>query len=120
MEEPMDTMDVSAIGHLRNSDVRPPSSQKQQRKVVHLPLPKKKVEVPELSQQQLSRMRAALDRVIKNTRYSYSVNEKLGMVVVRIIDRDTDNVIKEIPAREIQRMHENIQEAVGLLFDTQI
>ena len=63
------------------------------------------------------RVKAALNRIIRNTRFQYAIKDKLGYFVVRIIDRDTDKVIREIPSKELQRVHEGIDEALGLLFD---
>ena len=63
------------------------------------------------------RVKAALDRIVRNTRFQYAVKDKLGYFVVRIIDRDTDKVIREIPSKELQRVHEGIDEVLGLLFD---
>lgn len=54
-----------------------------------------------------------------NKRLSFSLNEKLGMVVVKVIDTATDKVIREIPAAEIQHVHERIREVIGILFDEQ-
>jgi flagellar protein FlaG len=52
-----------------------------------------------------------------NKRLSFSLNEKLGMVVVKVIDTETDKVIREIPAAEVQHVHERIREVIGILFD---
>ncbi len=52
-----------------------------------------------------------------NRRLSFSLNEKLGRVVVKVIDNDTDIVVREIPPAELQRVYERIREAIGLLFD---
>jgi len=50
----------------------------------------------------------------------YSVNEELGQVVVKVIDPETDKVIKEIPSEEMQKLHIRIREAIGLLVDEKI
>jgi flagellar protein FlaG len=50
-------------------------------------------------------------------RLSFSMNEKLGSVVVKVIDDDTDKVVREIPSEELQRCDERIREVLGLLFD---
>ncbi len=55
-----------------------------------------------------------------NRRLQFSFNKKLDQVVVKVIDRETDTVIKEIPPRELQIVHEKIREALGILFDVQI
>ncbi len=52
-----------------------------------------------------------------NRRLSFSVNSKLDEVVVKVIDTDTDKVVREIPAVELQHVYERIREVVGLLFD---
>jgi len=64
--------------------------------------------------QDLQRVSAAMNR-----RLSFSVNEKLGQVVVKVIDADTDKVIKEIPPEELQHVYERIREVIGLLLDEQ-
>jgi flagellar protein FlaG len=55
-----------------------------------------------------------------NRRLQFSVNTKLDEVVVKVIDEETDTVIKEIPPRELQLVHERIREAIGILFDEKI
>ncbi|MBU0926290.1 MAG: flagellar protein FlaG [Spirochaetes bacterium] len=52
-----------------------------------------------------------------NKRLSFSINEKLDQVVVKVIDTDTDKVIREIPPTELQHVHERIKEVLGILFD---
>jgi uncharacterized FlaG/YvyC family protein len=52
-----------------------------------------------------------------NRRLSFSLNEKLGQVVVKVIDVDTDKVVREIPPTELQRVYERIREVIGLLID---
>lgn len=52
-----------------------------------------------------------------NTRLSFSLNEKLGQVVVKVIDNDTDKIVREIPPSELQHVYERIREVIGLLFD---
>jgi flagellar protein FlaG len=52
-----------------------------------------------------------------NRRLSFSLNEKLGQVVVKVIDTDTDKVVREIPPTELQHVYERIREVIGILFD---
>ncbi len=74
----------------------------------------KKLKPPELDKTQL---KAALDNIIRNTRFQYIIKDELDYFVVRIIDKNTDKVIREIPSRELQKVHEGINQALGLLFD---
>ena len=55
-----------------------------------------------------------------NKRLKFSVNEELDQVVVKVIDAQTDKVIKEIPPEVLQRLHVRIREAIGLLIDESI
>lgn len=55
-----------------------------------------------------------------NRRLKFSVNRELNQVVVKVIDRETDKVIKEIPHEGLQRLHMRLKEAMGLLFDEEI
>jgi hypothetical protein len=60
----------------------------------------------------LQRVSEAFDR-----RLSFSFNEKLDQVVVKVIDNDTDKVVREIPPTELQQVYERIREVIGLLLD---
>jgi flagellar protein FlaG len=55
-----------------------------------------------------------------NKRLSFRLNEKLDQVVVKVIDTDTDKVIREIPPAELQHVHERIREVIGILFDERV
>ena len=55
-----------------------------------------------------------------NRRLKYSVNSELRQVTVKVIDRETDNVIKELPPEALQKLHRNMREALGVLIDQQI
>jgi uncharacterized FlaG/YvyC family protein len=64
---------------------------------------------------ELERVSLAFDR-----RLQFSFNSKIDQVVVKVIDKDTDKVIKEIPPKELQVVYERIREAVGVLLDERI
>ena len=55
-----------------------------------------------------------------NRRLKFSINRELDQVVVKVIDGETDKVIKVLPPEELQRLHVRIREAIGLLFDEKI
>ncbi len=65
----------------------------------------------------LNETKRILNEFTANTRFSYSINEKIDSFVVKIIDRDTDRVVKEIPSPELQNLHENLREAIGIFID---
>lgn len=51
------------------------------------------------------------------TKLQFSVNEKLGRIVVSILDPNTNKIIREIPSKDVQKMQVRIRETIGLLFD---
>jgi flagellar protein FlaG len=58
--------------------------------------------------------------LLANKRLKFSINDDLGQVVVKVIDANTNKVIKELPPKELQRLHVRIREAVALLIDESI
>jgi hypothetical protein len=88
----------------------------------HAPIPADPIAVPKPPVEVPGDLKMAirdLQRVSEtfNRRLSFSLNEKLGQVVVKVIDNDTDTVVREIPPVELQRVYERIREVIGLLFD---
>ena len=63
----------------------------------------------------IQRMGLALNR-----RLQFVVDQNSNQVIVKVIDKETDKVIKELPPEELQRLHRNLKEAVGLLFDEMV
>ena len=55
-----------------------------------------------------------------NRRVKLSVNDEINQVVIKVVDEDTDKVIKEIPPEEIQHLIARIKETIGLLVDQKI
>jgi Uncharacterized flagellar protein FlaG len=53
-------------------------------------------------------------------RLQFQVNNDLHEVIVKVIDSNTDKVIREIPSAEIQKLQIRIKETLGLLFDESI
>lgn len=52
-----------------------------------------------------------------NHKLKYSVDFESHEVTVKIIDVTTNEVMKELPAVEARRIHERLQEFIGLLVD---
>ena len=66
--------------------------------------------------QQLQR----LSDIVMGRKLQFNVNEELGSVVVKVVDPSTNQVIKEIPSADIQKLKMNIRKAIGVLFDEMI
>ena len=67
----------------------------------------------------------ALDRVVEDLnefvqviqrKLQFSVDEESGKTVVKVIDSETDEVIRQIPSEEILEMQHRLGEMNGLLF----
>ena len=64
--------------------------------------------------------KALNDASILNRDLRYSINRDTNRIIVKVVDKTTDKVIKEIPPEAIQRLQDSIREAIGLLVDEQI
>ena len=52
-----------------------------------------------------------------NHRLSFSIDDETHDVIVKVVDAQTDKVIRELPPAELQKLHRSIKEAVGLLIN---
>jgi uncharacterized FlaG/YvyC family protein len=55
-----------------------------------------------------------------NRKLKFSINEEIDRIVVKVIDKETDKVIKEIPPVELQHLYARMKEAIGLIVDEKI
>lgn len=58
-----------------------------------------------------------LSDMVMGRKLRFNVNEELGSIVVKIVDPNTDQVIKEIPSKDMQKLKINIRKAIGVIFD---
>jgi len=79
-------------------------------------------EPQKVSRQDIEAQARALEKTFLafNRRVKLSVNEQINQVIIKVVDSETDKVIKEIPAEEIQRLIARIKETIGLLVDEKI
>ena len=66
--------------------------------------------------QQLQKMYEMVD----GRKLQFSVNKELGAVVVRVVDSNTNQVLKEIPSEDIQKLKLRLRKAMGNLFDQKV
>jgi len=52
-----------------------------------------------------------------NQRVSFSFNEKTDRVIIKFIDGDTNEVLREIPPKEMIRLLERMHELIGMVVD---
>jgi len=55
-----------------------------------------------------------------NKKLQFVVDHSSNEVLVKVIDKNTDKVIKVIPPEELQRLHRNLKEAIGNLFSEMV
>jgi flagellar protein FlaG len=63
----------------------------------------------------VEQMQGQLDRM--NVSLKYSVYGKDDKVAVKVVDRDTGKVIREIPPKEVQALQDKMSELVGMIFN---
>jgi len=78
---------------------------------------------PAESQTQMSDIRrtvSALEDISLsfNRRLKFELDHDSNNLVVKVIDNETDKVIRVLPPEELQRLHSKIRETMGFLFDT--
>jgi len=59
----------------------------------------------------MNRMAQQLHRELQ-----FSTSEESGQIVIKVIDKETDEVIREIPSEEVQEMRARLSEAAGMIF----
>ena len=55
-----------------------------------------------------------------NRRLKFIVDYDSKEVIVKVIDTETDKVIRVLPPKELQGLHERIRETLGFLFDQRV
>jgi flagellar protein FlaG len=52
-----------------------------------------------------------------NKKLKFYIDRKSQEILVKVIDPKTDKVVKILPPEELRRIHDKIEEAVGIVFD---
>jgi len=50
----------------------------------------------------------------------FSVDEKNGGTFVKVIDKETDEIVREIPSKEIREIKARLEEVAGLIFSKSV
>ena len=69
--------------------------------------------------QELHRIAADIEKVSQtfNKKLQFVVDQQSHEVIVKVIDKETDKVIKVLPPEELQRLHRKLKETIGFLFN---
>ena len=63
----------------------------------------------------LAHITLAFDRRLK-----FEIDQDSREIRIKVIDNETDKVIKVLPPEELQRLHSRISETIGFLFDKMV
>lgn len=59
-------------------------------------------------------------RTMHNVRLKFSKHDDTGRTMVKVLDRENDQVIREIPAENVLNLAAKIEEMIGVLFDKEV
>ena len=76
-----------------------------------------KTQFPDIKQttSAMERISLAFDRRLK-----FEINQESREILIKVIDNETDKVIKVLPPEELQRLHSRLRETMGFLFDRMV
>ncbi len=73
----------------------------------------------ELSQAMLDELSQDIE-MLHSVGLSFSRHDDTGRTIVKVINKDTDELIREIPSEKVLDMAAKLDEMVGILFDTKV
>ena len=67
----------------------------------------------------LQKTTSELERISSafNRRLRFVIDHESKEIIIKVIDSETDKVIKELPPEELRRLHSSLRETIGFLFD---
>lgn len=77
---------------------------------------------PTLSKEETEALVEALEEIVTaiHTKLNFSVDETTNDIVVKIIDKETDTVIRQFPSEELLELREKMIDLRGFLFDSDV
>jgi flagellar protein FlaG len=61
-----------------------------------------------------------LSDMVTGHKLHFNVNDELNKVIVTVVDANTNEVIRQIPSEDIQKIQARMRQAIGVLFDEMI
>lgn len=58
-----------------------------------------------------------LDDILKETQIKYTLDEQDNGFIIKVMDKKTDELIKEIPSHDIQVLRKHFRTHIGVLFN---
>lgn len=74
---------------------------------------------PQMNEAKIERIAEAMDKYVKSVQRDLNirVNRDTGDVMVKVLSRDTGEVIREIPPEELLKLAARMEEMAGVLFN---
>lgn len=73
----------------------------------------------EMMRQMVERMQDQIDSMNVSLQYS-TYGERGEKIAVTVVNKDTGEVVREIPAKELQNLYSKMSELAGMIFNRQI
>ncbi len=74
---------------------------------------KQSIEEIKADTQQLQKM----SEMVTGRKLQFNVNKDLGSVIITIVDSNTNQILKEIPSKDIQKLKIRIRKQIGSIID---
>ena len=74
----------------------------------------------DVSSEQIKKTLAEINKRMMNTACQYGIHEGTGRVTIKIVDKETRDVIKEIPAEETLELIAKAWELAGIMVDKRL
>ena len=58
-----------------------------------------------------------LSDMVMGHKLQFNVNNDLNRVIVKVVDTSTNEIIREIPSEDLQKLQARMKHTIGLLFD---
>lgn len=106
-----------------SASVKSQNVQQPQTAVVHQSITPTGAQVAQTLEQTLAETKAnvqelqKMSEMVAGNKLQFSVNKELGSVVVSIVDSSTNQVVKQIPSEDMQKLKLRIRKAIGNIFD---
>ena len=100
--------------------VKSPNVQQAQTAVVHQSITPTGAQVAQTLEQVLAETKASVQKMsemVAGNKLQFSINKELGSVVVSIVDSSTNQVVKQIPSEDMQKLKLRLRKAIGNIFD---
>lgn len=111
---------------IRRSDEAHPAARQDAVRAERMPAnPKENRELEKVEPVDKEKAKAATEELNKQmdqlgTRVSFSTDEDSGRLIIKVVENETNKVVKQIPAEEMVRMFARMAELTGMLVDTRV